>query len=372
MDNELLQHGLTMTGSAGNYAYMQIPADKLRHLVDSAFPSFAKNAIADCASGHAHRWVAGHDLLLDVPKTFVREGANEGLRHCGHILLTDFPTKSGIPIPGLSKSGLGEILVNQFHIPKAYLSINAVDGVVGIFACSEGFCDLMMVCAESARMTPQLFFDTFVEGCGELLLGVAAKNPLLVLAGSEQVLAGIVSSAYTISHPIWYVDPTVFFSSTLTSGILGFAISKFVFRRSSEESFKNGLRSCVVSGLFTIEAGFGIAALCGFVGMGLGRFLARRDDRRLIDSCMISREDLELIVEEYASSFPKMVPDCNCNDELPIKIELSKELTSSLLINDDAWGLQIRDCDENLIEFKCEESELWIALGLDKQPMLLT
>ena len=362
MEDELLQQSLLMTGSAGNYAYLQIPADKIRHLVDSAFPNFAKNAVADVVSGHSHRWVAGHDLLLDVPKTFLRDGPIGGAKHLGHILLTDFPTKSGIPIPGFSESGLGEFLVNTCHIPKGYLSINLVDGVVGVFACSEGFGDLLMVCAESARMTPQLFFDTFVEGCAELVVGSGTENPLLVLAGGSQVLAGIVSSAYTVTHPIWYVTPVEFFGGALTGGIVGFVISKFVFHRSLAESLRNAARSCAVSGLFAIGTGFGMAALCGFAGLGIGKFLASKNDRELIRCYRISRIDLERIVNGYAEMHPKLMHDYSATRENDPWIKFSAEPCNPLGFGcDTTWGLsEVSDMDDYI---ECEWRD-WFPSGL--------
>lgn len=352
MENELLQQGLVMTGSAGNYAYLQIPADKIRHLVDSAFPGFAKNAVADVVSGHGHRWVAGHDLLLDVPQTFLRDGPVGGTRHLGHILLTDFPTKSGVPIPGFSKCGLGDFLVNTCHIPQGYLSINLVDGVVGVFACTEGFCDLLMVCAENTRMTPQLFFDTFVEGCAEVALGCGTENPLLVLAGGSQVLAGIVSSAYTVTNPVWYVAPIDFFGGALTGGVIGFAVSKFVFHHSLSESLRNAARSCAMSGLFAIGTGFGIAALCGFVGMGIGKFLASKDNRELIRCYRISRSDLERVINGYAELHLMLVKDRKLDSEEPwIKLSLSPYNPLGFG-SGDTWGLSLGCEKEEYVE--CE------------------
>ena len=87
-------------------AYMHIPADVLRNTVDGLFPSLAKNAAADAVSGFGHRWVHGHDLIMDIAGQFFRHPVH-AVKQAGHILLTDFPTKAGIPIPGFSQSGLG-------------------------------------------------------------------------------------------------------------------------------------------------------------------------------------------------------------------------------------------------------------------------
>lgn len=53
-------------------AYMHIPADVLRNTVDGLFPSLAKNAVADAVSGFGHRWVHGHDLIMDIIGQFFR------------------------------------------------------------------------------------------------------------------------------------------------------------------------------------------------------------------------------------------------------------------------------------------------------------
>lgn len=117
-------------------AYLQIPAATLRGFADSLFPGFAKDAVADAVSGTGHRFMAGHDLLLDVMPRFATEPAS-AFHQAGHILLTDFPTKAGIPIPGFSHSGLGEFLVNC-GIPKGWMCMNIMDAGVGILAVAEG------------------------------------------------------------------------------------------------------------------------------------------------------------------------------------------------------------------------------------------
>ena len=185
--------GIKAAASVGNLAYLQIPADSMRRFFDGLFPMLAKNKTADVVSGFGHRWRAGHDLLVDVPRTMAKSGVQEASKQAGHILLTDFPTKAGIPIPGLSGTGLGRFLTETCHIPQAYLCLNVVDAGVGILALSEGTMDLLQVCQHQLRMTPSLFFDTFVEGMGEIGLGTLVKNPLLIISGGEQLLAGVIS-----------------------------------------------------------------------------------------------------------------------------------------------------------------------------------
>ena len=94
-----------ITSAIGHYTYGSIAANTLRNSVDNLFPTFAKNLDADYISGFHHRYKGGHDLLIDVPKTFSQKGFIDGFHHSGHIILTDFPTNLNkaqiamVPIP---------------------------------------------------------------------------------------------------------------------------------------------------------------------------------------------------------------------------------------------------------------------------------
>ena len=271
--------GVKAAFSAGNYAYLQIPTNSLRGFFDALFPSLAKNATADVARGFGHRWVAGHDLLIDVPKTIVKGGTAEGAKQAGHILLTDFPTKAGIPIPGLSSSGLGRFLTESCKIPKGYLCLNIMDTAVGILAMTEGTFDLFNVIAANLRMSPKLFIDTFVEGSAEIIAGAYCENPLLLIAGAEQVAAGAISTFHTITHPLWYVNPLSFFSGCLSGGITSLVISKLVLKKNNTECLKDATQSCVLGALFSISTCFGIGGIIALIGCGLGKFMADKDNK---------------------------------------------------------------------------------------------
>ena len=182
----------------GQMAYMHIPASELRNFVDGLAPSLAKNEIADCASGYGHRYKAGHDLLLDVPATFNRDGVSAGLKHAGHIILTDFPTKAGIPIPGFGHSGLGQ-LVEQAGIAKGWLQISLFDTGVGVFVFADGATNLMQALQGSLMMDFGTACQTFGMGSVEIGFAVATQNPLLVAGGVQNVFAGLVSTWQTIS-----------------------------------------------------------------------------------------------------------------------------------------------------------------------------
>ena len=267
--------------STGNFAYLKIPSAELRGFFDSAFPALAKNHFADCVSGNLHRFTAGHDIMIDIPKTLVNHGPLEASKQLGHVLLTDLPTKQGIPIPGLSESGLGEWLTNVVGIPKPYLCINAMDAAVGIFACTEGTLDIINICANNVRMSPEVFLDTFVEGAAELAGGAALKNPLLVASGLENVAAGVYSSCYTITHPIWYTSFWDVTGGGLAGGMASFLISKFVLEKDNATCLANVIKSVSISSLFAVSTGFGIAGIVGMVASGYGGFLARKDNAKM-------------------------------------------------------------------------------------------
>lgn len=104
--SDILEISVKSAVGGAQYVYMHIPADALRHTVDGLFPSLAKNAAADAVSGFGHRWVHGHDLITDIVPQFFRHPVHAS-QQAGHILLTDFPTKAGIPIPGFHNQAWG-------------------------------------------------------------------------------------------------------------------------------------------------------------------------------------------------------------------------------------------------------------------------
>ena len=287
--------------SAGNFAYLQVPADKLRHFCDNLFPTLAKNPTADVVTGAAHRWKAGHDILVDIPKTALDEGLGKAAKQAGHVLLTDFPTKAGIPIPGLSQSGLGEFLIKH-GIDRAFLSLNLTDAFVGIFAMSESTFDMINVVSQQLRMTPQLFFDTFVEGAIEIVAGGACKNPLLLFSGISEVAAGFVATYNTITKPLWYVDPLDFFGCGLCSALLSFLFSKFVCKRNNKEVASDCCKSVLISSLFSIYSGFGFAGIIALSAWGVGRIVAQRDNTQKKECFTVSCKDLTAVFTNLLST----------------------------------------------------------------------
>ena len=255
--------GIDGVAFAGTCAYYRLSAESIRHFCDGMFPLLAKCPQADYLAGNMHRWRGGHDLILDVARTASNDGVAPAAKQAGHILLTDAPTKAGIPIPGFSGTGLGKALV-ELGIPKGWLCINVMDGVVGVLALSEGLGDLKNAIAGQLQMdSVWTFFDTFGEGTAEVCLAISTQNPLLLVAGVENILAGIlatVNSAKAIANPFYYVDPYQFFGNALGAALMGFVVGKFVLGQTDDEALISALKSGAVSAFFLLSpyAAYGI------------------------------------------------------------------------------------------------------------------
>ena len=253
------------------FAYTAIPGDDLRAFADGMFPSFAKCPAADFIQGAAHRYIGGHDLLLDIPKTLVDRGPLAALHHAGHVVLTDLPTRAGIPFPGFSHAGLGHWL-ESLGIAKGWMSINLSDAGLGVIAVADGHHDLLAALAGTLHMNTDAFFHSFGVGTTEVVMACMWKNPILLTGGIEKLLAGVVSAWKTFAVP---VDPLTFFGHAITSAILGFAVTSCFVNGSIPQSMLNGFRSGIVGGLFTISPAFGFAAAGCMVTFGLAQLLAK-------------------------------------------------------------------------------------------------
>lgn len=270
---------------AGTCAYYRLPAETIRHFCDGMFPLLAKCPQADFLAGNMHRWRGGHDLILDVARTATHDGVAPAAKQCGHILLTDAPTKAGIPIPGFSGTGLGKCLV-EMGIPKGWLCINVVDGVVGVLALAEGFGDLRDAIAGQLQMDSiWTFFDTFGEGTVEVCLAVGTQNPILLVAGVENILAGIlatVNSVKAIINPFHYIDPYQFFGSSLGAALIGFAVGKFVLGQTDDAALVSALKSGAVSAFFLISPYAAYGIMLAFAMEQWVVKAARSDDQEIL------------------------------------------------------------------------------------------
>ncbi|MGB4599995.1 MAG: hypothetical protein WBI04_08515 [Trichlorobacter sp.] len=304
MDNsEQLLMGGTAIIVPGQMAYIKLPADVIRNYVDSRFPMLAKCPDADFIRGYDHRWIGGHDLFVDVPRTMMDSGPLSALKQTGHILATDFPTKAGIPIPGLSGSGFGQWLVDA-GIPKGYLSIHWADGCLGFLSIAEGSSDLLQAIHGTLVMNADTFFDTFVEGGIEIALAVAARsawtlaafNPVFAVVGAvENIIAGIISAYHTFSV---YIDPLTFFGSAGTSALIGFGLSYGLAKESLSDATLDGLRSGAVGAFFSLSPVFGYGALAGFVAYRLGGKLAKIHNSSMRVLLKIDENAYDQLLEE--------------------------------------------------------------------------
>ncbi len=249
----------------GVCSYYSIPASSIRHFCDGMFPVLAQCKQADFMAGHMHRWRGGHDLIVDVARTAKSHGFAPAAKQTGHILLTDFPTKAGIPIPGFSESGLGRHLV-EMGIPKGWLCVNAVDAGVGILAVAEGCGDLRDALAGQLQMdSVWTAFDTFGEGSIELAVALGTKNPILLASAAENIFAGLVAirnSVRAIYNPFWYINPVQFFGGTFCSACCGYAIGRYVAGQSVDDAFVSALKSGAISAFFFLSppAAYGVMA----------------------------------------------------------------------------------------------------------------
>lgn len=285
----------------GQLAYLELPSSGLRHYVDNLFPYFAKFPIADSVSGWGHRYAAGHDLLLDVPATLAKHGPVDSFKHLGHIVLTDFPTKAGVPIPGFSASGLGGWL-EGVGIPRGWMSVNICDTGIGIFAVSESHPDLVNAIGGNLDMNAAVFFDTFVEGAVEVTMAVSLQNPFLLYAGVENFLAGVISAWQTVSV---YVDPITFFGASFTSAFVGFVVANGILNQSSPESVKSAIRAGTVGALFAVSPSFGFGAIGGLLTIAAGRALAQKHARSNSEILSVDRESVSRFVAELMDGMPE-------------------------------------------------------------------
>lgn len=323
----------------GKALYVQTKHWVIRDFWEGLFPMFKNNAFADMNAKQfnikVHRFYDGHDLFVDVFKTIKNHGLKEGFKQAGHIALTDFPTKEGIPIPGLSNTGLGKYLCH-FGIKPKYLLWNlteVINGSVGILCVGEGFSDIISAFSGNLEMNFSTFLDTFVEGSFQVASGIYTGSPLFVVAGAENIFAGIVSAwkTYTID-----IDLVPFFGATLTSTLIGFVTAKYLCKNDMQQSVLKAAKSGLITGLFQLSTSFGYGAAAGVAYMEYVKFLAKRDSKEVAKYMQVdehcyekfveilnSFEDKELIkaylehdndiVEEIVSSYDSVVSDDDMN-----------------------------------------------------------
>lgn len=282
--------------------YLHVPANELRRLVDGYFPGLSVNEFADIASGWGHRYRAGHDLLLDVPRTFASEGLLDGLKHAGHIIATDFPTKAGIPIPGFSHSGLGHILENA-GISSGWLQLSLFDTGIGILSVAAGAESLVQAIEGTLLMNFCTACQTFGLGGAELAIGMSSQNPLLVLGGIESVLAGIVSTWNTYSV---YVSPLDFLGSAGVSALLGFGIAYGLANEDIGDALHDAILSGTVGALYSVSSAFGFGAFAGLAVCRLCAALAEHQDQISLARLTVDKAAYQQLVESLTACNPSV------------------------------------------------------------------
>lgn len=288
--------------SPGQMVYMHIPHKELRAFSDSIFPELSKNHFADHAagvSGWGHRYKAGHDLFLDVPSTLVNHGPTEALKHFGHIVATDFPTKAGIPIPGFSQSGLGHML-EQWGIPKAWMSLNISDAGFGFLAIADGHTTLMAAIQGQLSMDFGTALQTFGAGALELKLAmIATTNPVLMTAaGVQNILAGLVATWNTFSV---YVDPLDLFGAAGMSALLGFGMARGLIGEDISNATRDAIRSGTIGAMYSVSTAFGYGALAGFVVCRLASAMAKHHNAQSQGRLSVDAQSYRLLVEALRS-----------------------------------------------------------------------
>lgn len=288
LEESSVHHNLAVDCFAipGNLAYYKMPTDVLRSSVDSLFPALAKCPEADYLSGAYHRFRGGHDLIVDIARTMQDKGFASALRQAGHITLTDFPTKAGIPIPGFSGTGIGKHLAD-LGISKGWLCVNMSDTTVGILAIAESSADILQAFSGQLDMNVWTFFDTFVEGGVEIAIALYTKNPPLLFAGIENVLAGIIATGKALAEYLkpFYIDPVMFLGRTFCTGIIGFVISALILKKEFDTSLLNAMKSGAVSALFVLSPAFAYGAMAAFAIIGFGEHLAKLNTES-VNSCL--------------------------------------------------------------------------------------
>lgn len=340
----------------GKAAYMQIPQEKIESFFYKTFSSCIHDSVADVAKGKWHRWKAGHDLLIDVPKRFYNDGIKAGFKHIGH-LLTDVATPDGLPGPLLSKSGLGDFLVNKCGIKIEKLcfnlndAINFVDKGISILCVGEGGMDVLDAFSGKMEMNFTTFCDTFGEGAFQLAFGIPTGNGLAIAAGVENIVAGIVSAwkTYTI-----HIDLVPFFGATLTSTLLGFLTSKYLCKNDMQESVLKAAKSGLITGLFQLSASFGYGAAAGVAYMEYVKYLAKRDSEAVAKYMRVDKDCYERFIDVLNKIEDKEVRDAYIEYDNDIADDIVSSQYS--LISEDDMDLALSAMNKQ--EHKLEPNEL--------------
>ncbi|MFZ4439683.1 MAG: hypothetical protein ACOYOS_14745 [Syntrophales bacterium] len=254
--------------------------------------------------GNNHRIYDGHDMIVDGYKTYKQHGIVRALKHVGHIGLTDFPTKAGIPYPIITRWVLE-------HYPSIdpkwlrFFTINMPDGVIACIAIPEGTSDLLAALHGNLEWGWGTFFDTFVEGTFEIYVGWRPGNWPLMIAGVENELAGIISLRDYLLDPRIFGVPVDTLIAGFGSGfLLGSALGYFMarggpFHKKISAALKGGAFSGVMSDLFLINNALGFATLAATALCRLAAYSAKLSLQYNQKLYSVDRLGYEKLVQEY-------------------------------------------------------------------------
>lgn len=307
---------------AGGQAYYAIPSETWRNWGENAFPAFARDSAADTINGafpgYYHRWQHGHDLLTDLPGIYLDQGIAAGNHRMGHVVLTDMPSHQGIPIPGFSKNGIGETLVD-LGVSHKMLSINLFDIAGGGFLIAEATPDLLIATAGEMPLNAANMMDTFGEGILEVTIstvgftsgtGAVYPSPLIFIAGLENIAAGCAMIWYDIFGTIG-LDEILLggFVTSAIGGGLGYVLTK------DEGKLKNagicGVKSFIIGSAYTASSATAMGLVGAITAWSIGANLAKRDNKAGDIFAAIDPKD----VPEY-DLLPKEERYFTANDEI--------------------------------------------------------
>ncbi len=149
------------------------------------------------------------------------------------------------------------------------------------------------------------FVDTFGEGIVELAWGYSSCNPLLVAAGGENILAGVLATVNSgrkiLEQTFLIADPFDFFGAGLASALVGFALAGVVTGGNMAAAVEVSLKSGLIGSLCSISLLAGFGASLGFAAYAYGKALGQRDVHT-----PISDISLRIFMDEITQQFPEI------------------------------------------------------------------
>lgn len=195
------EHLASLTGN-GLYSYIATSqhSQPFHNFVEKTIKNTIgdfKNPYMDAVSGKWHRWKHGHDPL-DIFGQMIQDPMGRGKLDFGHFL-TDFLTKDGMPLPGLSKNYLGSGIVNTLENlgverPIKWLNMNGFDHLFGGISLTESSHDLYQatLSPEDINFTWETALDTFGEGTLEIAFGLQTANLSFIASGVTEYISGSI------------------------------------------------------------------------------------------------------------------------------------------------------------------------------------